>query len=82
MVYFGMKNNFLTPMSNITHLTKEFYQQRQEAVDPSNSPEMLEASYVGWSSVAVQLEAFEIATNLSLINWGLLKKFLQNLCHF
>ena len=69
MVYFGMKNNFLTPMSNITHLTEEFYQQRQEAVDPSNSPEMLEASYVGWSSVAVQLEAFEIATNLSWINW-------------
>ncbi|MGK7939313.1 MAG: class I SAM-dependent methyltransferase [Crocosphaera sp.] len=56
-------------MSNITHLTEEFYQQRQKAVDPQHSPEMIEASYVGWSSVAVQLQAFEIATNFSWINW-------------
>ncbi len=69
MVYFWMKNKFLSPMSNITDLTEEFYQQRQEAVDPQNSPEMLEASYVGWSSVDVQLQAFEIATDLSWINW-------------
>ncbi len=69
-------------MSNITHLTEEFYQKRQEAVDPQNSPEMIEASYVGWSSVAVQLEAFEIATNLSWINWHENTSVLDVGCRF
>ncbi|MGK7955776.1 MAG: class I SAM-dependent methyltransferase [Crocosphaera sp.] len=69
-------------MSRIIDLTQEFYQKRQEAVDTQVAPEMLEANYVGWSSDAIQHQAFEIATNFPWLNWLEVESLLDVGCGY
>ena len=69
-------------MSHIIRLTQEFYQKRREETDAQNSQELVEANYVGWNSVANQLKAFEVATDLSWINWQKIESVLDVGCGY
>ena len=64
-------------MSDIINLTKNFYLQRREATEPNNSQEIIEANHVGWNSVANQINIFEIASDLSWINWEKIESILD-----
>ena len=69
-------------MSDIVSLTQDFYLRRREAINPNNSPEMIEANHVGWNSIANQIKGFEIATDLSWINWKKIDSVLDIGCGY
>lgn len=69
-------------MSDIINLTKNFYLQRREATEPNNSQEIIEANHVGWNSVANQINIFEIASDLSWINWEKIESILDVGCGY
>ena len=85
MCIFGSVNVLSRPrslMSNIIRLTQEFYEQRREATDIGTSQEIIEANHVGWNSVENQIKSFEIATDLSWINWEKIESVLDVGCGY
>lgn len=69
-------------MTDIIRVTQEFYQRCRQAANKENSQEAIEANHVGWDSVKTQNEGFDVATDLSWINWKEVESVLDIGCGY
>ena len=69
-------------MSDITRSTQQFYQRCMTVKNVRNSPEFIRANHVGWKSIEEQVQGFEIATDLSWIDWTGVESVLDIGCGY
>ncbi|NEQ84252.1 MAG: class I SAM-dependent methyltransferase [Moorea sp. SIO2I5] len=72
----------MVDISDVARLTKDCYKERQEATNNDNFQEEIMANNVGWKSIENQLKTFEVATNLSWINWEKVESLLDVGCGY